>query len=79
MERAASIGVAVVGLGFGAEFAPIYRDHPSVDYVVICDENDDLVGRTKAVAKPDGVAARFEDVLADPRVDAVHLEVPPEP
>jgi len=33
--------VAVVGLGFGAEFAPIYLDHPDVESVAICDANPD--------------------------------------
>lgn len=31
------IRVAVVGLGFGAEFVPIYLDHPNVEGVAICD------------------------------------------
>ena len=33
------IGVAVVGLGFGAEFLPIYLSHPSVGYVAIADSD----------------------------------------
>ena len=33
------IRVAVVGLGFGAEFVPIYLDHPDVASVAICDSN----------------------------------------
>ena len=31
------IRVAVVGLRFGASFVPIYRDHPDVESVAICD------------------------------------------
>ena len=34
-----SIKVAVVGLGFGAEFVPIYLDHPNVESVMICDSD----------------------------------------
>jgi len=34
-----SISVAVVGLGFGAEFVPIYLDHPNVGSVMICDSD----------------------------------------
>src|SRR5579885_1268661 len=31
--------IAVVGLGFGAEFVPIYLAHPDVAEVGICDPN----------------------------------------
>ena len=31
------IKAAVVGLQFGAEFVPIYRDHPDVSRVAVCD------------------------------------------
>jgi len=34
-----SINVAVVGLGFGAEFVPIYLDHPNVKSIMICDSD----------------------------------------
>ena len=33
------IGVAVVGLGFGTEFLPIYLSHPNVGYVAIADSD----------------------------------------
>ena len=32
--------VALVGLGFGAEFVPIYLDHPDVESVAICDKDE---------------------------------------
>ncbi len=31
--------IAVVGLGFGAEFIPIYLYHPNVEHVAICDSD----------------------------------------
>ena len=34
-----SISIAVVGLGFGAEFAAIYNRHPDVRRTVIVDAN----------------------------------------
>ena len=37
MPNTDKIRVAVVGLGFGAEFVPIYLDHPNVASVAICD------------------------------------------
>ena len=38
-----ALSVAVVGLEFGAEFVPIYRDHPAVGAVAVADLNDDLL------------------------------------
>lgn len=65
--------VALVGLGFGAEFAPIYRDHPDVESVVLCDADPDALA---TVGDALGIAERYtrlEDVLAQPHIDAVHL------
>jgi predicted dehydrogenase len=65
--------VAVVGLGFGAEFVPIYLDHPDVASVAICDGNPERLAR---VGDRFGIAHRYSDlaqVLADETIDAVHL------
>jgi predicted dehydrogenase len=70
------IKVAVVGLGFGASWVPVYRDHPAVAEVAICDTNGDLLA---SVAERHGVTATFErydDLLASGRYDAVHLLTP---
>jgi len=70
------IAVAVVGLGFGASWVPVYRDHPAVSEVAICDTNADLLA---SVADRHGVATTFErydDLLATGRFDAVHLLTP---
>lgn len=37
--------IALVGLAFGAEFAPIYRDRPDVESVTICDSNKEVLDR----------------------------------
>ena len=69
------IKVAVVGLQFGAEFVPIYRDHPDVSRVAVCDLDP---AKLNAVAGKFGIADRFarlEDVLASD-YDAVHLFTP---
>jgi predicted dehydrogenase len=65
--------VVVVGLEFGAEFVPIYSDHPGVTSTGIADLRADLAAR---VASRFGVGSVYPDldaVLADPAVDAVHL------
>lgn len=51
--------VAVVGLGFGAEFVPIYLDHPDVQSVAACDSNP---VRLQKVAHRFGIKRLFSDV-----------------
>ena len=48
------IRVAIIGLGFGAEFIPIYQKHPNAEMSAICqrtksklDEVGDAFGITK--------------------------------
>lgn len=43
-ERGLRIGL--VGVGFGAEFAPIYRDHPGVASVALSDTNAERLAET---------------------------------
>ena len=65
--------IAVVGLGFGAEFVPIYLDHPAVGAVTLCELDE---GRLQAVGERFGVERRcrtYEEVLANGEIDAVHL------
>ncbi len=68
--------IAVVGLGFGAEFAPIYQAHPDVTGVAICDPSE---SRLKEVGEQLGITERFtslEAIIADGSYDAVHLLSP---
>jgi predicted dehydrogenase len=72
----AKLRVAVVGLGFGAEFVPIYLHHPDVQSVAICDANE---ARLAEVGEKFGVDRRFTDlsaVLDASDCDAVHLVTP---
>lgn len=68
--------IAVVGLGFGSDFVPIYQRHPSVERVAICETNPELLHRA---GERFGIADRFgslDEVLADATWDAVHLLTP---
>src|SRR2546422_1732475 len=70
------INVAIVGLGFGAEFIPIYQRHPCANMHAICQRT-----RTKldAIGDAFGVENRHEDfnqLLKDPNIDAVHINSP---
>ena len=76
MSSDRKIRVAIVGLGFGAEFIPIYQRHPNAEMYGICRRD-----RKELDACGDrfGVKARYTDydaLLADPNVDAVHINSP---
>lgn len=67
------IRIAVVGLGFGAEFVPIYLDHPDVQTVSVCDADPE---RLYKVAGQFGIKKQFadvEEVIQSKELDAVHL------
>jgi predicted dehydrogenase len=73
MAEKSSIRVAVVGLGFGAEFVPIYLHHPNVASVVICDQDATRLNETGDRFRISHRLRSFEEVLASPDLDAVHL------
>lgn len=70
------INIALVGLGFGAEFIPIYQRHPRANLYAICQRTR---ARLDRIGDAFGVERRytdFEELLADPEVDAVHINSP---
>lgn len=78
MAKAAAkkVNVAIIGLGFGAEFIPIYQAHPQANMYAICQRTAE---RLNKIGDEFGVATRYtryEDVLADPQVDFVHINSP---
>lgn len=73
MAENAGIRIALVGLGFGAEFVPIYLQHPNVSDVAICDENETRLNEVGDRFRISHRLRSFEEVVASPDVDAVHL------
>jgi predicted dehydrogenase len=70
------INVAIVGLGFGAEFIPIYQKHPQANMYAICQRNEEKLNE---IGDAFGIEARYSDyeaLLQDPQVDAVHINTP---
>lgn len=70
------VRIAIVGLGFGAEFIPIYQAHPNAEMVAVCRRNKTELDK---VADKYGIAKRYtsyEDLLKDPDIDAVHINSP---
>lgn len=70
------VRVAIIGLGFGAEFIPIYQRHPHAEMYAICQRNE---AKLNEVGDQFGIDKRYtdyDDVLADSSVDFVHINTP---
>jgi len=68
--------VAIIGLGFGAEFIPIYQRHPHAEMAAICQRNESSL---QEIGNKFGVEKRYTDydqLLEDPDIDAVHINTP---
>src|SRR5919107_4946944 len=70
------IRVAIVGLGFGAEFIPIYQNHPDAEMYAICRRNKKELDATGDKFKVGKRYTDYNDLLKDPNVDAVHINSP---
>src|SRR3954453_21498683 len=70
------IRVAIIGLGFGAEFIPIYQNYPGAEIAAICRRDrkglDEVGDRYKIQTR----YTDYRELLKDPNVDAVHLNSP---
>ncbi len=76
MSAQKPLRVAIIGLGFGAEFIPIYQNYPGAEMYAIC--RRDTKGLNEAGDKYN-IPVRYTDyqqVLDDPNVDAVHINSP---
>jgi predicted dehydrogenase len=70
------VNVAIIGLGFGAEFIPIYQRHPHARMAAICQRNPK---KLDAIGDAFGVEKRYTDyreLLKDPDIHAVHINSP---
>ena len=68
--------VAIVGLGFGAEFIPIYQAHPLADMYAICRRDEAELNKVGDAFGVEKRYQKFEDVLTDANVDFVHINSP---
>lgn len=70
------IRTGIVGLGFGAEFIPIYQAHPDAELVAVCQRSEQPLNQ---LADHFGIDRRYtslDAMLADPDIDAVHINTP---
>lgn len=70
------INVAIVGLGFGAEFIPIYQKHPNATMYAICQRTQSKVDEIGDAFGIENRYTDFDELLKDPNVDAVHINTP---
>jgi predicted dehydrogenase len=70
------INIAVIGLGFGSEFIPIYKKHPNANIVAVCQRNEkrlNEVGDAFSIAKR---YSSYDELLKDKDIEAVHINTP---
>ena len=73
---AQKVRVAIVGLGFGAEFIPIYQSHPNAELYAVCRRDKGELDKCADKYKIPKRFTSFEEMLKDPNVDAVHINSP---
>lgn len=74
MEK--KVKVAVVGLGFGAEFVPLYQKHPNAECYAICQRSKKHLNEVGEQFGVERRFTRFEDLLRIEELDAIHIVTP---
>ncbi len=70
------VRVAVVGLGFGRHFAPIYQAHRNSVLEAICCLNETQVREVGDKYKVKKLYTDYQEVLDDKDIDAIHIVTP---
>ncbi len=70
------INVAIIGLGFGAEFIPIYQRHPNANMYAICQRNTEKLNQVGDAFGIENRYADYDELLKDKNIDAVHINTP---
>jgi len=68
--------VSIIGLGFGAEFIPIYQAHANVEIHSICQRTESKLNEIGDQFNIEQRHTSYDEVLADPEVDFVHINSP---
>lgn len=72
------VNIGIIGLGFGKEFIPIYQQHPYGGEVAICTRREHVlrqVGDQFSIPE-DLQFTDFHKMIADNRLDAIHVVTP---
>ena len=67
------IRIAIIGLGFGAEFIPIYQAYPGVELTALCQRTKSELDRIGDAFQISKRYTSYEELLKDPDIDAVHI------
>ena len=70
------VNVAMIGLGFGSEFIPIYQAHPNANVLAICRRNEAELKKSADQFDIERCYTDFDAALADPDIDFVHINSP---
>lgn len=70
------LNVAIVGLGFGKEFIPIYQNHPNTNMYALCQRTRTKLDEVGELYRVDKRYEDFYELIQDPAVDAVHINSP---
>ena len=68
--------VSIIGLGFGAEFIPIYQAHANAEIHSICQRTESKLNEIGEQFNIERRHTSYDEVLADPEVDFVHINSP---
>ena len=70
------VNIAIVGLGFGAEFIPIYQRHPNANMYAICQRNSEKLNQIGDEFKIEKRYTDYDELLKDSNINAVHINTP---
>lgn len=70
------VKVAVIGLGFGADFLPIYLNHPNAELYAICQRSKEKLEAAGKKYGIDRLYTDYKDILKIKEVDAIHVVTP---
>ena len=67
------VRIALVGLNFGANWVSLYKEHPNVEHVALCDTNQTLLDQVADKHQIERRYTRLKPILESDDYDAVHL------
>ena len=70
------IRVGMAGLGFGAEFIPIYLAHPNARVEAICQRTEESLNKIGDAFNIEKRFSDYDEMLQDPDIDLVHINTP---
>lgn len=70
------IKVAIVGLGFGADFIPIYKRHPNAELYAICQRTEEKLKIAGKKYNIERLYTDYRDLLKIKELDAIHIVTP---